>query len=225
MALVRQKYEYAVIAADVVALAIHQGRLHVLLMKMRKSPYLRSWAAPGGLVGGQESVEAAARRQLQEKTGLTGVYLEQLHTFGSVHRDPFGRVVSVAYLALLSDATLPAAVRTRPETRWWPISALPPLAYDHDEIIRIAVERLRAKLGYTNIVYGLLPEVFTLTELQRAYEIILGHALDKRNFRKKILSLGMIRTTGRKRSGEAHRPAALYAFVQRKPQRVSILET
>ena len=221
---VQQKYKFAVIATDVVIFTIIQSKLHVLLIKMKKKPFQSCWAAPGGLVKPLESVDQAAKRHLFAKSGVKNVYLEQLYTFGKIKRDPFGRVVSVAYFALIPLKGL--KLKTTDEyadIKWFPITKLPKLAYDHKEMIKFAIERLRAKLEYTNIVYSLLPKKFTLTDLQNTYETILKRKLDKRNFRKKILSLNLISKTGRKQKGEAYRPAALYKFRKRKMQIVKIL--
>lgn len=213
----------AVIATDVVIMTVRDGGLQILLMKMQKAPYLKAWAIPGGRVHVDETVADAARRHLFLKTGVKDLYLEQLYTFGDVKRDPFDRVVSVAYFALVP----PDDIRIDPKlpfrVEWFPIDRLPSLAYDHREIIVRALDRLRAKLEYTNIVYSLLPREFSLTELQRTYEVILGRKLDKRNLRKKILGLGLVRKTAKLQSGSANRPAALYTFVHRQPQTVSIL--
>ncbi len=210
------KHEYVLIAADTIIFTIKEDELNVLLVKMNKPPYNGHWAAPGGLVKPSESVDSAAKRHLRTATGIGEVYLEQLYTFGRVDRDPFGRVVSVAYFALIPwrDFRRNGAGRLA-DIQWRRVSRLPELAYDHEEMIRCAVERLKAKIEYTTIAYSLLPPRFTLTELQRIYEIILGRELDKRNFRKKIVSLKIVEKTGAAVSGKAHRPAALYQFTTR----------
>lgn len=219
-----KKYKFTVIATDVVIFTIQEDQLRVLLIKMKKRPYLGFWAAPGGLVKPTESVDEAAVRHLADKTGVKTVYLEQLYTFGRVDRDPFGRVVSVAYFALIPSAGVKLKTTSEYEdVAWFSVEDLPKLAYDHREIIETAVERLKAKLEYTNIVYSLMPKEFTLGGLQHVYEIILDRKLDKRNFRRKFLSLNLIEKVGRKREGEAHRPAELYCFKKRKPQMVEIL--
>ncbi len=224
MKTITQKYEFAVIATDVVIFTVKDGQLQVLLIKMKKAPFTGKWAVPGGLVRGNESVEAAALRQLLSKTGVGDVYLEQLYTFGDVGRDPFGRVVSVAYFALIPNAGMKIFTTDEYEDiAWFPVNKLPVLAYDHDKVIKTAVSRLRSKLEYTNVVYSLLPANFTLSELQEAYEVILGRKLDKRNFRKKILSLGLIKKTGKKRLGGVGQPAELFCFAKRKPQNVEML--
>jgi len=213
---------HASLAVDVIVLTIAEGQLLTLLVKVRDGPFAGRWAFPGGLVGGDESLEAAAMRELSAQTGLRGTYLEQLRTFGDPDRDPRARVVSTAYFALVPDRS---AVQTRGKyagVAWFPVKRLPPLAYDHDAMARAVLERLRAKLEYTNIVYSLLPPEFTLGELQEVYEIILGRALDRRNFRKKILATGLLRALARQRRGP-HRPATLYAFTRRKPMVVEML--
>ena len=224
MAKTSKKYKYAVISTDIAILTILNNELSILLIKMKKSPYIGSWAVPGGLVKSDESVDDSAKRHLHAKSGIKGVYLEQLYTFGKVGRDPFGRVVSVAYFALIPKEGVKLKTTKEYEgVKWFPVKKLPKLAYDHKEIIETAAERLKSKLEYTNIIYSLLPEEFTLSELQKNYEIILNKKLDKRNFRKKILSTGLIKKTSRSKIGEAHRPAILYKFIDRKVKLVQIL--
>lgn len=224
MAQLSKKYKFAVIATDVVVCTVRENRLQVLLIQMKKAPFARKWAAPGGLVRPDESVDEAAERHLYAKTGVKNIYLEQLYTFGDVDRDPFGRVVSVAYMALIPSRGLVLKTsKEHSDVQWFSVGRLPKLAYDHQEILRVAVERLRAKLGYTNIVQGLLPKTFTLTELQKTYEIILGRKLDKRNFRKKLISLQLVKQTGEKERGVANRPAVLFQFTSSQPRIVEIL--
>jgi 8-oxo-dGTP diphosphatase len=153
---------------------------------------------------------------------VRGVYLEQLRSFGDPGRDPQARVISTAYFALVPAKERVAGSTKYADVGWFPVRRLPRLAYDHDAIARAALERLRAKLAYTNIVYGLLPAEFTLGELQEIYAIILGRHLDRRNFRKKILASGLLRALPDQRRG-AHRPAALYRFAQRRPMVVRML--
>lgn len=224
MAKVEQKYKFAVIATDIIIFTVAEDELKVLLVKMDKDPYKDAWAAPGGLIRPEESVEAAAKRVLAAKTGLSNLYLEQLYTFGDVKRDPFGRVVSVAYFALISSEGVRLQTsKEHPDIQWFPVRQLPKLAYDHKTMIKLADERLQGKLEYTNIVYSLLPEAFTLGELQKTYEIIINRKLDKRNFRKKILSLGLIKKTGKRELGKKNRPAELFCFTERKPKNVEII--
>lgn len=221
---IKIKYKFAVIASDVVIFTVKEEKLNILLIKMKKKPYADYWAAPGGLVKPEESVDGAARRLLSDKTGVKNVYLEQLYTFGEVNRDPFGRVVSVSYFALIpSDGVRLKTTEEYADVKWFPIDKLPKLAYDHKKIIDYAFQRLKSKLEYTNVVYSLLPEEFTLGELQKMYEIILGRDLDKRNFRKKIFSLSLVEKTGHREIGISHRPAELYSFKNKKLEIIQII--
>jgi 8-oxo-dGTP diphosphatase len=213
------------VAVDVAVLTVHAGALHVLLVQARGGPFAGWWALPGGRVRESESLEDAARRELAAQTTLRGIHLEQLFTFGQPERDPHDRVVSVAYIGLVPDPGSepdPGAAGKYAAARWRPVSRLPALAYDHAAVVRLAIARVRAKLQYTNLVYTLLPRPFTLTELQSVYESILGRSLDRRNFRRRILSLGLLRSLGRTRRG-SHRPAALYVFRSRRPRTVAVL--
>lgn len=216
--------KYPIVAVDVVIFTIEDEELKVILIKMKKRPFKSMWAFPGGRVDNNESLDEAAKRELYEKTRVKDVYLEQLYTFGDVKRDPFTRVVSVAYFALVDSKKIKLKTTTKyAGIDWFIIKHLPPLAYDHKEMAKLALERLRAKLEYTNIVYSLLPKYFTLSELRRVYEIILDRKLDRRNFQRKILGLNLLKSTGQKRGGLPHRPATLYTFKKRKPMMVEIL--
>jgi len=214
------------LAVDNAIFTVMEGALHVLLIQMTKKPFTRQWALPGGLVRVDETLDAAAARILEEQTGVKDVYLEQLYTFGRLDRDPLDRVVSVAYVSLIAPPVSPTqGLRTTTKysaVRWWRVSEASRLAYDHDEILSYARKRLAWKLEYTNVSWSLLPRKFRLTDLQRVYEAVLGHPLDKRNFRKKILSLGLIESVGEVEGG-AHRPAMLYRFRSRRPRIVEIL--
>lgn len=216
--------KHAIVAVDIVIFTIEDDDLKVLLIKMKKNPFEGMWAVPGGLVKVDESLDFSAKKHLFNKTGIDNVYLEQLYTFGEVERDPLGRVISTAYFALMPNKGV--SLKTTEEyegVEWFSINNLPQMAYDHLEIIKKAQRRLKAKLGYTNIVYSLLPIEFTLTDLQKTYEIILGESMDKRNFRKKILSLNMVKKTDKSTTGGASRPAAYYKFIKRSPQIIEIL--
>ena len=215
-----QAHPYA--AVDVAIFTVDAGALKALVVKLREGPFAGQWAFPGGLVRMDESVDAAAVRELSAKTGLRGIYLEQLRTFGDPGRDRQARVVSTAYFALVPAKEMVERSAKYADVAWLPARRLPRLAYDHDAVAHAALERLRAKLTYTNIVYGLLPRAFTLGELQEIYERILGRRLDRRNFRKKILTSGLLRQLAAQRRG-AHRPAALYRFAQRRPMVVEML--
>lgn len=212
------------VAVDIIVFTVREETLQVLLVQLKSPPYAGMWAFPGGLVPSGESTEAAAARGLFETTGVKDVYLEQLYTFSNPHRDPHGHVVSVAYVALVNRARMHLRVPgTCVNIDWIPVAAPPPLAYDHADMLQYALLRLRWKLEYTNIVYSLLPREFTLTELQRVYEIILGRSLDKRNFRKKMLSLGLLQAMRGVAKAGAHRPARLYRFRRRTPMIIEVL--
>lgn len=206
------------VAVDSVIFSIQDRTLRVLLIKIKDGPYANKWCLPGGLVGNTESLEDAVKRILFQKANISGIYLEQLYTFGEPNRDSRGRSVSVAYYALIND---PKAFNIQTteyydNIEWIDISKLPELAFDHKEILKVAHERLKAKIGYSNIVYSLLPKDFTLTELQRVYEIILQEKLDKRNFRKKMLSMEIVEKSNKQTTGQPFRPAQLFHFTQRK---------
>jgi 8-oxo-dGTP diphosphatase len=207
-----EDYPRPSVTADVTAFTLRDGDLQVLLIKRKHPPFEGMWAIPGGFVGIDESLEEAALRELEEETGVCDVYLEQLYTFGDVDRDPRGRVITVAYFALVPATIIdPQAGDDAAEACWWSVYDLPPLAFDHTDILAYALQRLRYKLEYTAVGFELLPEVFTLSELQAAYEVVLGEKLDKRNFRRKILGAEVIKETGEYRVGEG-RPAKLYHF-------------
>jgi len=210
------------VAVDVALCTVRDGALCVLVGRARGGSFAGWWALPGGRVREDETLDAAAARELREQTGLADPYLEQLYTFGSPQRDPHGRIVSVAYVGLLPAGADPMPGPKYDALAWRPVDALPPLAYDHAAVVTTAVARLRAKLQYTNLVYTVLPRAFTLSELQALYEAILGRRLDRRNFRKKVLALGLLKPLGRERRGP-HRPAALYAFRHRRPMTVAVL--
>lgn len=207
------KYDRPSVTVDVVMMSLRQRDLQVLLVKRRSWPYEGMWAIPGGFINMDESLEAAAKRELQEETGVQDVYLEQLYTFGDPGRDPRTRVITVVYFALLdADRLHVKAADDAVDVGWFSVYHLPPLAFDHSKILQYTLNRLRGKLDYTTIAFNLLPEQFTLRELQRVYEIILHRKLDKRNFRKKILSTGILEDTGAKKMEGTHRPARLYRF-------------
>jgi len=205
----------AVVAAIVAIFAVIRGGLQVLLVHRSAPPEEDSWALPGGRWDGAEGLEAAATRVLGRETGVQNLYLEQLFTTSGL--DAAQPSVAVAYFALVEAP----AVRLRQEEAWrpgWhPVDDLPVLAFDNNKVIEQAVARVGAKLDYTNIAYGLLPEQFTLRELQMTYEAILRKPLDRRNFRKRMLSTGIIEATPDTRREGAHRPATLYRFVSREP--------
>jgi len=220
----KKSFEYAVVAVDVVLFTVVRNKLHALLLELDREEFPNMWALPGGLVAPNEKLEQAAERHLRERANATNAHIEQLATFGDPDRDPTGWVVSVAYMGLIAPHSFSPKTSTRYKSiEWYPVDELPSLAYDHQEIIKTAVERLQGKLSYTNIIYSLVPEEFTLSELQNSYEIILEKELDKRNFRKKFLSLDLLEELPKKASGGAHRPAVLYRFTEKTPQIISIL--
>jgi 8-oxo-dGTP diphosphatase len=200
------------ITVDVVIFTIQSGTLKVLLVKRGAPPFLGQFAIPGGFVHADEDLDQAALRELREETGVANVYLEQLYSFGDVDRDPRGRVVTVAYFALISADRPLRAGTDAAEANWWAIDRLPSLAFDHGRILDYALERLRNKLEYTTVGFQLLPEKFSLTELQEVYEAILGKKLDKRNFRRKLSLLRILKPLSEYRRG-GQRPAQLYRFV------------
>lgn len=168
-------------------------------------------------------LDDAARRELRASTGLQPAYLEQLFTFGAPSRDPGAHVVSVAYMALIADPLLVGAPSAKYRAgRWFDVSELPRLAYDHSLVARYALGRLKSKLEYTNIAYTLLPRTFTFAELEELYSVILNRPLDRRNFRRRILAMGLLKRLAAQRRGP-HRPAALYSFMRRSPQIVEML--
>ena len=216
----RSAQRHPIAAVDVVIFRVRGDALEALLVTIKHGPCRERWAFPGGLVQAGESLDEAARRELIEKTPLRNLYLEQLYTFGDPARNPAAHVVSTAYFALLPAATsLLDPGKKYSKAAWFDVRGLPPLAYDHDLIARAALERLKAKIQYTNVAYGLLGRSFTLGELQHVYEVIGGRRLDRRNFRKKILDSGLLRPLSQMRRG-AHRPAALYAFRERRLERL-----
>src|SRR3989338_8067171 len=205
------------IAVDVVLFTIQGGTLKVLLVKRRQAPYRGAWALPGGIVGSDESVDDAALRELQEETNISRIYLEQLYTFGEPNRDPRGRVITVSYYALVNWQQFQLKARQRvSEADWFAVKRLPELSFDHRRIVDYALERLRNKLNYTTVGFQLLPRQFTLTELQGSYEVILGKRLDKRNFRRKMLQLGILKGTREFKAHGRQRPARLYPLTAPK---------
>jgi 8-oxo-dGTP diphosphatase len=199
------------VTVDIVILTLREDDLQVLLVKRRNPPFEGRWAIPGGFVQPDESLEDAAARVLYEETGVRGVHIEQLFTFGTVDRDPRGRMVTVSYFALVPAPLVLQAGNNAADAAWKSVYALPEMAFDHDEIVGYALKRLRYKLEYTAVGFRLLPQAFTLSQLQRAYETVLGERLDKRNFRRRILQAQVIEETGEMQSGDG-RPAKLYRY-------------
>ncbi len=217
------KYPHPAVTTDVVIFTIREEKLKLLLIKRAGEPYKGKWALPGGFVGMDEDLESGARRELEEETGVSGVYLEQLYTFGEPDRDPRERVITVAYYALIpSDKVQLRAATDAEAVGWFGMDELPKLAFDHEEIVAMAHERLVAKLDYSTIAFQFMSEEFTLSELQDVYSIILQEEIDKRNFRKWVLAMERIEETGRERRDGPHRPAKLYRV--KDPGKVEIIK-
>ena len=208
-------YEFprAALTVDCVVFGFDHGDLKLMLIQRSLPPFQGGWALPGGFVRVEESLEDAALRELKEETGLEKVYLEQLYTFGAVDRDPRERVVTVAYYALvrLEHYQVQAATDAQ-SAAWFTLDDLPKLAFDHDKIIETARARLRSKVRYEPIGFELLPEKFTLTQIQHLYEVLLETHLDKRNFRKKLLGMQLLEDTNEIEQDVAHRAARLFRF-------------
>lgn len=202
------------VAVIVVIFTVGAGGLSALFIKRSAEPAKEQWSLPGGRLAAGESLLDAATRRLEIETGVKDVFLEQLYTFSDL--DESGSV-AVAYWALVDRNSVRLASRDEWQPAWHATNDLPPLAFHNDDVIQLAIGRLRNKLAYSNVAYSLLPEQFTLSRLQQAYEAILSQPLDKRNFRKRILSLGILEATGKQASEGRHRPAALYRFRERRP--------
>jgi 8-oxo-dGTP diphosphatase len=219
--------KFAVLASDIVPLTYRHGEICVRLIKVNRPPHFNGVPGlPGGLLDPKETADEAAYRHLRVRTGIdpNSAYIEQLYTFSAVDRDPRGRVVSVAYLALMPwDDLSPAAQADTAEAWWCPLEKVPKLAYDHDEVMKMAVERLRAKVAYTTLAMKLLPSEFVLSELETCYEKVLGRRVDKRNFRKKIIKLGLLKQVGEMKKGNKWRPAQLYRFADKSVKNLEIL--
>ena len=203
------------IALVVVIFTVEGGALQVLLIRRSAPPFQGFWALPGGVFSGDEALAKAAARRLLEETGLEDVYLEQLYTFGDL--DPSAPAVAIGYFALVDYDSVSLPQRRDWPTAWFSLNDLPRLAFNNESVLAYALTRLRYKMEYTNVAYSLLPPYFTLSQLQKVYESILGKRVDKRNFRKRILALGLVRPTERTIVLGAHRPARLYAFSSRQP--------
>ena len=217
------QYPHPAVTTDMVIFTIRGQQLELLLIRRRDDPFQNYWALPGGFVEIDEDLETCAQRELEEETGITGVYLEQLYTSGAPNRDPRERVISVAYYALVPpDRINIRAASDAKEVAWFDVKQLPLLAFDHAEIVAMAHQRLAAKLAYSTIALQFMPESFTLGELQQVYETILGERLDKRNFRKRLMTLDCIKDTGKSRRNGNHRPARLYTV--KSPGTVEIIK-
>jgi 8-oxo-dGTP diphosphatase len=218
---------FAILAADTVVFTVRNGELRVRLIKIDRPPFFKNAKGlPGGLLDPKESAEQAAFRHTEHKANIAAskMYMEQLYTFSEIERDPRGRVVAVAYLALVPWERLsPAEQNDTPDVWWCPIKKARKLAYDHDEILSLALKRLHSRITYTTLLSKLMPKEFTLTELEGMYESVLGADLDKRNFRKKIMKLNIVTPTKSKRTGGRFRPAQLYRFASEAVEDIAVL--
>jgi len=217
-------YEFSrpALTVDIVVFALDEEDLQVMLIQRDLGPFEGHWALPGGFVRVDETIEKAARRELQEETGLKDIFLEQLYTFGDLDRDPRERVVTVTYYALvnLEGHDVHASTDAR-NAAWFSVSDLPELAFDHEMILEAAYERIKGKVRYQPIGFELLPEKFTLRQMQHLYEMILDRELDKRNFRKKVLGMEIVKETKEIEKDVSHRAARLYRFDKRKYDRLT----
>ncbi len=214
-------YEFArpnlTIDCVVFGLDVAEDDLKVMLIQRDIPPFEGRWALPGGFVRINETLEETARRELKEETGIEKVYLEQLYSFGDLKRDPRERIVTIAYYALvnLNEHNIKATTDAR-NAAWFSVSDLPPLAFDHNQIVEFSLKRLKGKVRYEPIGFELLPKKFTLTQLQRLYEMVLERRLDRRNFRKKTLSMGLLIDLNEVEEDVSHRAARLYQFDEKK---------
>lgn len=217
-------YEYPrpSVATDCVIFGYDEGDLKILLIERGGEPFKGDWALPGGFLQMDEDAETGARRELLEETALYNVFIEQLYTFTDVNRDPRGRVLSITYFALirLNLYTVEAGDDAK-NAQWFSVDNMPPLAFDHPKIVDMALKRLQGKIRYQPLGFELLPEKFTLTELQNLYETVLGIKLDKRNFRRKILKTGLLIQLNEKMKNVSHRAPYYYKFNKNKYEELS----
>ncbi len=212
----------SVFSIDCVLFGFDGKDLKILLIERNEDPYKDWWALPGNIVGNNESLDQSAERILYELTGLSGIYMEQYYAFGDPGRHPRGRVITLAYYALIrlgggsGEKDLMPQISYAKRASWISISKLPKLAFDHQEIYDKGLEKIKRRINHQPIAFELLPEKFTLTQLQHVYELILGRSLDKRNFRKKIISFGVLKELNEKQKGVSYRAAILYRFDKRK---------
>jgi len=206
------------VTTDAVVFTVDKDVLKVLLIKRKNPPFKGMFAIPGGFLRDKDkTLDECAYRELYEETGVRDIFLKKLIAFGDKGRDPRGRVITVSYLALISSEDIELKPTTdASDAGWFPVINLPKLAFDHKDILRHALDKLESELDTTNIAFQLLPEIFTLTEMQKVYEAAHQKILDKRNFRKKINSLDLLKDMHQTKMDGAHRPAKLYSFRNKK---------
>ncbi len=206
-------YKNPSLAVDLVVFGYHDRKLSVLLLNRKEAPFQNSWTLPGGFLQLEESLLQVCNRIMKTKTGLENIYLEQLYSFDEPGRDPRGRVISIAHYALVNPQRFEVvAGNMANDVQWFPVAAVPQLGFDHDQIFRQALQRLKSKILYYPVGFELLDETFTMTELHELYECILGVSIDRRNFRRKLLDSEYIIATGAKREGLKNRHPDLYRF-------------
>jgi ADP-ribose pyrophosphatase YjhB (NUDIX family) len=203
------------VAVDMAVFTVQHERLEILLLRMTSAPYTGKWALPGGRIASDETVERAAAREVADKTDLRGFWFEQVYTFSAPDRDARGRCVSVLHMTLIPPTSQLRTTDKYSAIGWFPISRLPPLAFDHRDMVALALANLRARLYASPVARELLPATFTLGELQRLYQAVLGKTVDPRNFQRRVRALGLVEETGRLRTGQRYRPARLYRFRRR----------
>jgi len=221
-----EDYPKPSVTVDMIIFAIKENSLKILLVKRNIQPFKGEWALPGGFIHLEESLEDAAKRELQEETGVKEVYLEQLYTFGDTKRDPRGRVITISYFALISPTQSEQELKATTdvsEAKWFDLKNLPFLAFDHSKIIQYAIKRLKWKFEYTPIVFSLLPKKFKIPEIRKIYETIFNKKFDKRNFRKKLLSLNILDETKEIEENVPYRPAKFYTLKDKTPEIIEII--
>jgi len=212
-------YEKPSVTVDTVIFTIKEKALKVILIKREVEPFKGKWALPGGFVKVEESLENATKRVLEQKTGVKDVYLEQLYSFGDLKRDPRGRVITISYIALINSKDIKLKEK---DVDWFSVTNLPSLAFDHKKILEYALKRLKWKFEYTTVAFSLLPEKFTIGEIQEIYELVFEKEFDKRNFAKKILSLNILKEEEIKKD-VSHRPPRLYSLKNKIGEIVEII--
>jgi len=217
------KFEKPSVTVDIVIFTIKNNDLNILLVKRNMTPFKDKWALPGGFVRIKENLQEAAKRELEEETGVKDVYLEQLYTFGNPKRDPRGRVITIAYMALINSENIKLKATTDvSDAKWFSIKKIPKLAFDHHRILDYSLKRLKWKFEYTTVAFSLLPKKFTLSQIKKIYELVFNKKFDKRNFAKKILSLDILNEKGINRN-VSHRPPMLYSLKKDIGEIVEIL--